>query len=270
MNSKFTQIFALLGVLTLAVVVTGCGSNSEASSSNSISSSSSSNALSPMKVLVGTKKDAPPFEYEENGELKGFEIELFKAIAKDQNLQIEWQYMTFGAMIPALQAKQIDTAVTNMFMKEERKQVVDFSEPYFNNGVALVARKDGAINTKADLKGKTIAATQGSFNLELAQKMAEENGANVKILKDSPTIFLALETGDIDASISDTPITQYKIKMAGDNNKLKIVDPNLAGFDVGFPVTKGNKELLDRINKGLANVKASGEYQIIYNKYFSS
>src|SRR5699024_6275773 len=82
--------------------------------------------------------DAPPFMYEEDGELTGFEVELVNAIAEKEGFKIDWQKMEFDSMIPGLQANQLDGAIAGILVTDERKEVIDYSDVYFEQGMSLV------------------------------------------------------------------------------------------------------------------------------------
>src|SRR5699024_3118501 len=89
--------------------------------------------------------DAPPFMYEEDGELTGFEVELVNAIAEKERFKIDWQKMEFDSMIPGLQANQLDGAIAGMLVTDERKEVVDYSDVYFEPGMSLIDPTDRAV-----------------------------------------------------------------------------------------------------------------------------
>lgn len=107
---------------------------------------------------VGIDTTYPPFEFKEGDKYKGIDIDLINAIAKNQGFKIELSPMDFGGIIPALQAGQLDVAIAGMSITDERKKIVDFSEPYFDAGLTLVVKKDNKdISSVDDLKGKTVA-----------------------------------------------------------------------------------------------------------------
>ncbi|RNB92399.1 basic amino acid ABC transporter substrate-binding protein [Brevibacillus fluminis] len=244
----------------VALNIAGCGSKQEATGSSADAK----------VVTIATTNDGPPFAGKENGKLIGYDIELVEAIAKKANVQMEWKEMKFDGIIPALQAKQVDGAVSAITIREDRKQVVDFTDPYFQSGLSIVVAKNSPIQKLEDLNGKTIVAKQGTSGLETAQKLAEQYGAKVKILQDDATLFLDVESGNSDALINDFPMVAYKIKVDGDATKLRVMGDRLTGEEYGIAIVKGNKELLDKFNKGLKELKDSGEFQKLYDKYFGT
>lgn len=254
----------LLGalVLMLALSLAGCGGEKSASGDMGKMASN--------KISVAVINDYPPFEYKENGKLTGFDVELVEAIAKKENLQVEWKEMKFDGIIPALQAKQVDAAVSAITIRPDRAQVVDFANPYFKSGLSLVVKKDSPIQKLEDLKGKTIVAKQGTTGLEKAKELAQKYGATVKTLQDDTALYLDVETGNSDALVNDFPTAAFKINVDGSNAKLRILGDKLTGEDYGIAIVKGNKDLLNMFNAGLKALQDSGEFKQMYDKYFAA
>ncbi|MGG4498486.1 basic amino acid ABC transporter substrate-binding protein [Brevibacillus reuszeri] len=248
-----------VGILTLAVV--GCSSTTAPQNVGEQGSGA--------KVIkVAVINDYPPFEFKKDGELTGFDYDLMNAIAKEEKLEIDWKEMKFDGLIPALQAKQIDAAISAITIRDDRKQVVDFSEPYFQAGQSLVVKKESSVQKLEDLKGKTIVATQGAAGLMAANDLSDKYGANVKILKESAALFLEVETGNSEGLVNDFPGVAYKIKIDGDQSKLRIVGDPLTVEEFGIAVVKGNKEVVDKLNNGLKKLKENGEYKKLFDTYF--
>lgn len=259
-TAKRILLGALSAILTFSLL--GC--------SSSPTKPADANAGGSQKITVAAINDYPPFEFKENGKLVGFDVELVEAIAKKANLQVEWKEMKFDGIIPALQAKQINAAISAITIRDDRKQVVDFTDSYFTSGLSLVVKKDSTISKLEDLKGKTIVAKQGTTGLNKANELAVKYGAKVKVLQDDTTLYLDVETGNSDVTINDFPGAAYKIKIDGANSKLRILGDKLTGEEYGIAIVKNDKELLDKFNKGLKALKDSGEFQQIMNKYFGT
>ncbi|MEK4028102.1 MULTISPECIES: transporter substrate-binding domain-containing protein [Bacillaceae] len=221
------------------------------------------------EYTVGIDTTYPPFEYEEGGEYKGIDIDLIHAIAESQDFKIKLSPMDFGGIIPAMQAGQLDVAIAGMSITDERKKVVDFSEPYFDAGITLVVKKDNSsIKSVSDLKGKTVAVKKGTIGAKFAQENADKEGFKVTQFNDSPAMFQEVANGNADALIEDYPVIAYAI--AQKDLGLKIVGDRLNGDQYGIAVLKGeNKELLEKINKGLAELKENGKYEEILNTYLA-
>ncbi|ASS94108.1 transporter substrate-binding domain-containing protein [Peribacillus simplex] len=245
--------------LILTIFISACGTNDEKNAGEE---------KKPEKVYkVGVDTTYPPFEFKEGNDYKGIDIELINAIAKDQDFKIKLSPMDFGGIIPAMQANQLDVAIAGMSITEERKKVVDFSTPYFDAGLTIVVKKDNtSTKTVKDLKGKTIAVKKGTTGAKYAQDNATKLGIKVVQFNDSPAMFQEVANGNADALIEDYPVISYAI--AQKDLGLKIVGERLNGDQYGIAVLKGqNKDLLKKINDGLANLKKDGTYDEIIKTY---
>jgi glutamine transport system substrate-binding protein len=248
-------LFSLFLILTLFIAA--CGSKA--------TSGEKTNSEKVYKVGVDTTY--PPFEYKDGNEYKGIDIDLINAIAKNQKFKIELNPMDFGGIIPAMQANQLDVAIAGMSITDDRKKVVDFSTPYFDAGLTVVVKKDNSTTKSVnDLKGKTVAVKKGTTGAKFAQDNASKLGINVVQFNDSPAMFQEVSNGNADALIEDYPVISYAI--AQKDLGLKIVGDRLNGDQYGIAVLKGqNKDLLEKINKGLAELKKDGTYDKIVKTY---
>lgn len=251
---KKFSLFCLLLIFTLVMAACGNGEGKDGEK----------------KVYkVGVDTTYPPFEFEEGGKYKGIDIDLINTIAKEQGFEIELSPMDFGGIIPAMQAGELDIAIAGMSITDERKKVVDFSDPYFDAGLTLVVKSGTSdIKTIDDLKGKTVAVKKGTTGATFAQKNAEEKGFKVVQFNDSPAMFQEVSNGNADVLIEDYPVIAYAI--AQKDLGLEIVGERLNGDKYGIAVLKGeNEEVLKKINKGLKELRDSGKYDEIINKYLA-
>ncbi|MFF2447035.1 transporter substrate-binding domain-containing protein [Neobacillus sp. NPDC058068] len=250
--------FGLLSLfLILTLFIAACGAKE----------TTGDNASSKKVYKVGVDTTYPPFEYKDGNEYKGIDIDLINAIAKNQGFKIELNAMDFGGIIPAMQANQLDIAIAGMSITDDRKKVVDFSTPYFDAGLTVVVKKDNSsIKSVDDLQGKNVAVKKGTTGAKFAQENASKLGINVVQFNDSPAMFQEVSNGNADALIEDYPVISYAI--AQKDLGLKIVGDRLNGDQYGIAVLKGqNKDLLEKINKGLAELKNDGTYDKIVKSY---
>lgn len=218
---------------------------------------------------VGIDVTYPPFEFEKDGENVGIDVDLIKAIGEDQGFEVEFNAMDFKGIIPALQAGQLEIAMGGMSITEERKNVVDFTEPYFDAGVSLIVSDSNTdIQSIEDLKGKRVAVKKGTVGANYATSIASEIGFEMVQFDDSPSMFLEVQNGNSVALFEDYPVISYAI--AQQDLPLKIVGDRLNDDQYGIGVLKGeNQEVLEKINKGLQNLKDNGKYQEILDKYLA-
>lgn len=256
----------LLLLLTAMLIMAACGSDDAAEDTGGSGDGASENQT----YKVGIDTTYPPFEFEdENGEYTGIDIDLINAIAENQGFDIEFNPMDFGGIIPALQAGQLDVAIAGMSITDERKKVVDFSDPYFDAGLSLVVAQDNTdIESLEDLEGKTVAVKSGTTGAQFARDNQDEYGYEVAQFEDSPSMFQEVSNGNADVLLEDYPVIAYAIAESGLD--LKTVGERLTGDQYGIAVLKGeNADLLEKINTGLQELRDSGEYDEILNKYIA-
>ena len=221
------------------------------------------------KVL--TNATFPPFDTidENTGEIIGFDMDLIAAIGEDQGFQVEFVDMAFESLIPAIETGNGDIIAAGMWSGDpERIAKVDFSETYWTDGAALLVKTEntaitGLDSLTADMKVATQIATNYADDL---QAMVEEGTLGEAVILDGfDTCVLQLINGDVDAVMAGASIVQAYI----DKNPeaLKVVGDKASYEDLGFAVQKGNAELLEKINAGLANVKENGTYDELLKKW---
>ncbi|MCS7011530.1 MAG: basic amino acid ABC transporter substrate-binding protein [Anaerolineales bacterium] len=222
-------------------------------------------APSAEKITVATDATWPPFEYVDptTQEIIGFDIDLIKAIAENQGLEIEIVNVPWDSLLAGMAQCQYDIAISAMTITEERKQSFNFSDPYFAAGqIVTVQASNTDIKSKNDLAGKTVGVQLGTTGDIEAQKIA---GATVKNYDDIGLAFQDLINGQIDAVIADNPLA---LGYVGKNpDKLKVVGEVFTDEYYGIAVCKNKTELLEKINAGLAAVKAQGLLEELTQKW---
>lgn len=215
---------------------------------------------------VGSNMAFAPFEFVENGEPSGFDMDLIKAIMKTQGAEVKLNNMPFDGLIPALQAGTIDIAMSGMTITEERKKRVYFSEPYYDNGLVVMVRQADSDKFKKidDVKGKMLCAQIGTTGAITAKEMS---GNKVKLFNNGPEAFLELKNKGCDAVVHDKPVVNYYIAKRGAKDML-VLPGQLNSEQTGIAITKGNDQLLKMVNDGLKAVKENGEYDRLYKKWF--
>ncbi|HEX3011465.1 MAG TPA: basic amino acid ABC transporter substrate-binding protein, partial [Syntrophomonadaceae bacterium] len=176
----------------------------------------------------------------------------------------------FDALIPALQANKVDCTISAMTIRPDRQKAIDFSDPYFKAGLIVAVKQDNTtIKSKDDLAGKILAGEVGTTGLNAENAIKEKDPkTQVKVFDSVGEAFMELEKGGADAVINDFPVTSYYIKTTG-KDKVKLVGDVFAAEDqYGIGVKKGNTKILNMINDGLSKLKANGEYDKIYKKWF--
>jgi len=226
------------------------------------------NGVEGKSFIIATDTTFAPFEMFKGGEVAGIDMDLLKAIAESQGFEFEVQSLGFQAALSAVTSGQADGVIAGMSITDERKEIFDFSDPYFDSGVQMaVAASDDEIAGYDDLEGETVVAKSGSEGLAEAQKLSEEYGFTVKALDQSATMYESVKNGSAVAVFDDYPVLAYGIAQG---NGLKVVTDKIPGGQYGFAVAKGeNQDLLEAFNTGLAELKESGEYDRILDTYLA-
>uniref|UniRef100_A0A832I897 Basic amino acid ABC transporter substrate-binding protein n=1 Tax=Pseudothermotoga hypogea TaxID=57487 RepID=A0A832I897_9THEM len=219
-------------------------------------------------VTVGTSADFPPFEYIENGQFVGFDMDLMREIAKIAGFELKFVDMSFDSLIPALRAGQIDVAAAAMTITDERKMVVDFSMPYWTADQSIIVKADSDL-TITVLFGKYRIGVQTGTTGDLwcTENLVEKGLLPERNLKRYDTFILALSdllNGNIDAIVLDSPVAN---RFAA-TKPVKVVGIIVTGEQYGIAVRKGNKELLDKINQALKTLIETGKINELIDKYF--
>jgi polar amino acid transport system substrate-binding protein/glutamine transport system substrate-binding protein len=231
----------------------------------------SSGAMSPASaasgatnIVVGADTTFPPFETETNGQVTGFDIDMIKAIAKEENMTVSLKTLPFNGIIPSLQAGSIDAAVAGITIKTSRMKNVDFSNAYYKSGLSVLVKNDSEIKGFDDLKGHVVATKKATSSVDYLTDHGFPSD-HIKQFQSIDAAYQALETGGADAVIFDNPVN-INFKTAHKN--VKTVGPLLTGEYYGIAISKKKPELVAKINDGLAKIKKSGEYKKLFEKYF--
>ena len=218
------------------------------------------------KLKIGINAEYPPFEFvDEAGNIVGFDPDLLAAIAEAAGFEYEFINTRWDGIFVALASGEFDAVMSAATITDERKQMVDFSDPYFNAGQMIAVRADETgITGPDDLAGKKVGVQLGTTG---DIWLTEKTKAEVVRYDENTLAFQALAAGDVDAAVADGP-TVIAIIQANPEMKLKVLPGVYTEEQYGIAVRKDRPEVLAAINKGLAAVKASGKYDEIYNKWF--
>jgi polar amino acid transport system substrate-binding protein len=219
---------------------------------------------------ISTDSTFAPIEFQDaTGAYVGVDVDLIAAIAADQGFSYDLNPLGFSAAVAALESGQTDGVIAGMSITAERQLKYDFSEPYYDSGVVMAIRADNEqIHSYADLRGRRVAVKTGTEGATFAESIKDQYGFTTIYFDDSPFMYEEVKAGNSAACFEDYPVMGYGISQG---NGLKIVTPMERGSSYGFAVLKGkNQDLLRMFNAGLANLRASGRYQEILDRYIST
>jgi len=220
-----------------------------------------------LHIVIATDATWPPMEMvDENKEIVGFDIDLMKAAAEAGGFTVEFQNTAWDGIFAGLASGEYDAVMSSVTITEERKKTMDFSVPYINAGqILIVPQATSGVDELADLKGKSVGAqigTTGSFEVE------KISGVELRTYDEIGLAFEDLVNGRIDAVVADTPVAaDFALMNPNYKGKLKIVGEPFTDEFYGVAVKKGNKEILDAVNKGLNAVLNTSTYDKIEDEW---
>lgn len=224
----------------------------------------SATALAKDKIYVGTNAEFPPFEYLENGEITGFDMDLVHEIGKLVDADIKIVDMGFDGLLPALQMKKVDLVIAGMTANEERMKTVSFTQPYYTASQVIIV-KDGndSIKSFADLKGKKVGVMLG-FTGDMV--VSEIDGVKIERFNAAYAGIMALQAGKVEAIVLDSePAKNY----VAQNKGLVLADADAEQEEYAIAIRKNDKALLEKVEKALSEIKANGTYDKLIQKYFN-
>ena len=223
------------------------------------------------KITVGTNAEYAPFEYlDSDGNLTGFDYELLEAIAQEENLELEWKDMPFDSLVGSMETGNIQIIAAAIVPTKEREKSVDFSDVYYTGSQSIVSSQKTPLYDFAGLSGKRVAVLEGSQSDFIVSGENTDYGvvenATVVRFKNAASAVMELKNGGVNAVLIDTIMAEIYCRQNDD-----IVYQKVDGTeeDTVYCIEKGNTELLNTVNKGLKKLKDNGEYDQIYEKFFS-
>lgn len=206
----------------------------------------------------------PPFSYRKGTELTGFDADIGRALAHQMGMKAQPVAQPWQTLIAALKANRFDAIIGSMAITPERQKAVNFSDPYYKSGAqAFVSADNNSIKSLDDLRGKTIGVLVSSTFEATAKKYT----SHIKTYTDDVTALHDLTIpGRLDAVITDQLVGENAIMKA--DLAVKRLGKPISQDNIGIAVNKKNPELLKRINKALAAIKANGKYAEVSKRYF--
>ncbi|MCH4570308.1 transporter substrate-binding domain-containing protein [Bacillus sp. ES1-5] len=258
--------FIIIGLLSILVVA--CGSNEKKTEKTSAKPSGKIEQIKERgELVVAVFTDKPPFGYvDKDGKNIGFEIDMAKRFAKDllgDESKVKFVPVEAASRIPYLQSDKVDFVLANMTATDERKKVVDFTNPHLKVAVQVLVKDGSPIQSVKDLEGKKVIVTKGTT----ADIYLTKNMKNVELIKfDKNTEALqALKDGRADAYAQDNLVL---LSWANKNPGFHLLKEKLGGDElIAIAVKKGNKEVHDWVNKELEKLGKENYLHTLYDKH---
>ena len=242
------KLVALIMTMVVAMaMITGCGA-----------SSSSKKGEYEGELIMATNATFPPYEFVENGEYEGIDVEIAGKIAEELNLELVIEDVEFGSIIAGVESGKYDMGMAGMTVTDERKESVNFSETYAVAVQSVIVPADSDIKSIDDIS----ADTKGDI-------YATDDYGDEAIVryKAGPDAVQALASGKVDCVIIDKePAKAY----VAANDGLELLESAYAQEEYAICVAKENDELLEKINTALTKLKSDGTIDEIVSKYISA
>ena len=261
-----------LGAAAGAAMLAGCGGNSGAgvAASTDSANAASYTLVQDGKIIVASDLANPPFDYMDGTTAVGFEVDLMDAVAAKMGLTCEYlPAMKFDSIIPLIkQGGKADCGVSNFTITDERKQEIDFTDPYIdsNQGVVVKADSDKTTAEALNADGVKIACQSGTTGEAWAQENLPK--ATIVSLDDPVQAVTGVSTGIYDAAAADLPVMKYLCSNSFTDCQVAIEIPT--GEQYGIVVSKSNAGLTSAINEALAALKDDGTIESLEVKWFGS
>ena len=221
---------------------------------------------SAQELTFAMEPSYPPFETtNEKGEIIGFDVDVANAICKEIQATCKFKGETFDALIPNLKAKRFDASISAIDITDARAKQVLFSDAYYDSTASYVTLKG-----KATLESAKNVGVQNGTTFQ-QYTVAETKQYTTKAYASLQSAILDLKSGRIDMIFGDTAVLADMISKEPEMQFVgeKVANKKYFGNGLGIAMHKSNKELAEKLNKGLAAIKENGEYQKIYDKWMT-
>lgn len=249
---------AVLAVAALSL--SACGGSSS-SSGDSASDGSGVKLLKSGQFTVCSDIPYEPFEYVKDGKNVGFDLDIAQQIADTLDAKLNVIDASFDSIESGLFKTQCDAAISGISITDARKQNMDFSTPYLDDDLVLVAKEGSGITNLDSAKGKKVGVQQSTTGEEYAKKQ----GLATTGYEDSGLQIQSLKSGQTAASLGNQSILRYAIK---DDSSLKVVQEIKTGEQLGVAVPKGNEALLGKVDDTLKKMQDDGKMDELKKKWF--
>lgn len=229
------RVFKLFVLLFIMTILCGCSKDEN-------------------ELIMVTEAGFAPYEYYDNNEIVGVDIDIAKEIAKELNKNLVVKDVAFDSIINEVKSGKADFGAAGISYNEERAKQVDFSINYTVSKQVVIVRKDSSIKSVKDVNNQKIAVQLGS----VADTLLTKDYPKVTLVREKKYLAAIQDLKDskVDAVVMDELPAKEMIK---NNNSLNILDGALAEDSYGMVVKKGNKELLDVINGVLERLVKNGK-----------
>ena len=256
-----------------ALALTGCGNSdapADAAGSADASGSDTMQLVTDGTLTIGTSAEYEPFEYMEDGEYKGFDLELAQAIADDLGLELKIENVDFDTIVPGVASgTKYDMGIAAITANPEREKEVGFTDSYYMDDQAIVTMADNTEITgdnyadALNAEGVKIAVQSGST----AEAFAKENFPNAELVpfKNATDCFAAVQSSQANALVTNRSVAAQLVATSFSNEQ--VIKQISTGEEYAIAVNKDNTALLDALNDSIAKLTEDGTVDELMTKY---
>ena len=226
-------------------------------------------ALAEEKLVVGMELAYPPFEGKaDNGDPCGLSVDFCYALGEYLGREVVIENIQWDGLLTSLQTGSIDLIMSSMTITDARKEVVDFSIPYANAYLAILANADSPVESIEDLNqsGRKVAVKVGSTGYFYALEHLPE--CEIVGLTDESACVIEVSQGKADAFLYDQ-LTIYRNQKANPDTTKAIYIPFQDAENWGIAIAKGNDELLNSVNAFIEQYYADGGFDELTEKHLA-
>lgn len=256
-----------------ALALTGCGNSdapADAAGSADASGSDTMQLVTDGTLTIGTSAEYEPFEYMEDGEYKGFDLELAQAIADDLGLELKIENVDFDTIVPGVASgTKYDMGIAAITATPEREKEVGFTDSYYMDDQAIVTMADNTEITgdnyadALNAEGMKIAVQSGST----AEAFAKENFPNAELVpfKNATDCFAAVQSSQANALVTNRSVAAQLVATSFSNEQ--VIKQISTGEEYAIAVNKDNTALFDALNDSIAKLTEDGTVDELMTKY---
>ncbi|WP_346899415.1 amino acid ABC transporter substrate-binding protein [Clostridium sp. UBA7503] len=246
-------------IVVMALLVVGCNNKSK-------------DVMDKETLIIGFDDTFVPMGFKDNnGEIVGFDIDLAKEVLKRIGKQVTFQPIDWSMKESELNSRKIDLIWNGYSITKERKEKVNFTNPYLENRQVIITLANSKINGKVDLKGMNVGAQNQSSAVDAINKEEELlktfKDGKVYTFETNNEALMDLESRRIDAVVADEILARYYINKKGEG-KYKILNDDFGDESYGVGIRKGDEELLEKLNQAFDDIKKDGTAKKVSEKWF--
>ena len=256
-----------LAVACSTLTLGACGGKTETAAG----SASAPAAASGKVYRVAMNAEFAPFEsMNEKNEVQGFDVDLMNAMAEVGHFKVEYKHQPWESLFAALKNGDVDMLASAVTINDERKQTMAFTDPYFEITQVILVPQNKEIKSVEDLKkARKVGVVTGNTGDTAVSKILGSNSDKIARFENVTLVIKELENGGLDAVVSDSAVVGNYLKNNGNKGFTMVAVPDFEVEHYGIAVRKDDEATLKVLNDALKQVRASGEYDKIFNKYFT-